>query len=155
MLHSLSLCSVLDFCDSNLHEICYQISVMPFDWRSELSLPATTPSKVAPSPMALTSAATVSPQPQSRSFAQALVASHSNVTNVIMPQPTIRGDTLSIRITQPVYEKGVNVCKRNLRGRLVLNKGDKPYALKEIEDKLKKQWKTAAPWTLLSLGRGY
>jgi len=48
-----------------------------------------------------------------------------------------------------------SMCVRNLRGRLVLNKGDKPYTLKEIEDKLKKQWKTAAPWTLLSLGRGY
>jgi len=47
------------------------------------------------------------------------------------------------------------VCKRNLRGRLVLTKGDKPYASKEIEDKLKKQWKTTAPWTLLSLGRGF
>ena len=125
---------------------------MPFNWQAELSLPAAIPSKVAPSPMALTSTAVVS---QPRSFAQALVASHSNVTNVIMPQPTIRGDTLSIRITQPVYEKGVNVCKRNLCGRLVLNKGDKPYVSMEIEDKVKKQWKTAAPWTLLSLGRGY
>ena len=129
---------------------------MPFDWQAKLSLQAATPSKAAPSPMALTSVAAISaPQPQPRSFVQALVASHSNVSNVIMPQPTIRGDTLSIRITQPVYEKGVNVCKRNLRGRLVLNKGDKPYASKEIEDKLKKQWKTAAPWKLLSLGRGY
>jgi len=99
-------------------------------------------------------AATVvaAPSPPSRSFAQALVASHNNVPKTTMPQPTIRGDTLSIWITQPIYEKGVNVCKRNLRGRLVLNKGDKPYASKEIEDKLKKQWKTAAPWTLLSLG---
>ena len=47
------------------------------------------------------------------------------------------------------------MCKRNLRGRLVLNKADKPYASKEIEEKLRKQWKTAAPWTLLSLGRGF
>ena len=72
---------------------------MPFDWQAELHLPAAIPSKAAPSPMALTSAAAVSPQPQPRSFAQALVASHSNVTNVIMSQPTIRGGTLSIRIT--------------------------------------------------------
>ena len=45
------------------------------------------------------------------------------------------------------------MCKRNLYGRLVLNKGDKPYTSKEIEVKLQKQWQTAAPWTLLSLGR--
>jgi len=54
-----------------------------------------------------------------------------------------------------MYEKGVEVCKRNLRGRLVLNKGDKPYMAKEIEVKLQKQWKTTGLWTLLSLGRGF
>ena len=117
---------------------------MPFDWQAELLLPTTAPSKAAQSPMALP-----------RSFAQALVASHDKATNDNLPQPTIRGETLSIRITQPIYEQGVNVCKRNLRGRLVLNKGDKPYASNEIKDKLRKQWKTAAPWTLLSLGRGF
>jgi len=73
---------------------------MPFAWQAEFSFPAATPSKAAPSPMVPTSITTVSaPQPPSCSFAQAMVASHSNVTNVAMPQPTIRGDTLSIRIT--------------------------------------------------------
>jgi len=119
---------------------------MPFDWQVELSLPVATPTTVVPSPMLLTSTEAASaPIPPPRSFAQALVASHSNVPKTDMPQPTICGNTLSIRITQPVYENGVNVCKRNLRGRLVLNKGDKPYASKEIEDKLRKQWKTADP----------
>jgi hypothetical protein len=37
----------------------------------------------------------------------------------------------------------------------VLNKGDKPYTTKEIQQKLEKQWKTTASWTMLSLGRGY
>jgi len=129
---------------------------MPFDWQAEFSLPAPTPSTTMPSPMVLATTTAVStPAPPLRSFAQALVASHNKVTNITMPQPVIHGDTLSIRISQPIYEKGIDVCKRNLRCRLVLNKGDKPYASKEIEDKLKKQWKTAAPWTLLSLGRGF
>jgi len=43
----------------------------------------------------------------------------------------------------------------NLHGRLVLNKGDKPYTAKEILDKLSKQWNTAAPWKLISLGKGF
>ena len=43
----------------------------------------------------------------------------------------------------------------NLHGRLVLNKGDKPYTAKEISDKLSKQGKTAAPWKLISLGKGF
>jgi hypothetical protein len=127
---------------------------MPFDWQAELTTAA--PSMAAPSPMEIPSVtATPAAQSPPKSFAQALVASHSKVTNDNLPRPTIRGDTLSIRITQPLYEKGVNFCKRNLRGRLVLSKGDKPYASKEIEDKLRKQWKTAAPWSLLSLGRGF
>jgi len=123
-------------------------SAMPFDWQAELAVPASLPS--TPSTTAVPA-----PQPPLRSFAQALVASHGKATNDNLPQPTIRGETLSIRITQPIYEQEVNVCKRNLRGRLVLNKGDKPYASKKIEDKLRKQWKTVAPWTLLSLGRGF
>lgn len=93
--------------------------------------------------------------PKPRSFAQALVASHSHSTNENLPQPAIYGETLSNRISQLMYEKGVDVCQRNLRGRLVLNKGDKLYTSKEIEVKLQKQWKTTAPWTLLSLGRGF
>jgi len=54
-----------------------------------------------------------------------------------------------------MYEQGIDVCKRNLRGRMVLNKGDKPYTTKEIEAKLQKHWKTAAPLTLMLLGRGF
>ena len=129
---------------------------MPFDWQAEFSGPAATPSTAVPSSMVLaTTSAVLAPAPPPWSFAQALVASHSKVTNVTMPQPVIRGDILSIRISQLVHEKGIDVCNRNLCGRLVLNKGDKPYASKELEDKLKKQWKTVAPWTLLSLGRGF
>jgi hypothetical protein len=53
------------------------------------------------------------------------------------------------------YEKGIDVFKRHLRERLVLNKGDKPYTTKDIQMKLQKQWKNTGPWTMLSLGKGY
>jgi len=46
-------------------------------------------------------------------------------------------------------------CKRNLCGRLVLNKGDKPYTTKDIYSKLHNQWKTKGAWSMTSLGRGY
>jgi len=36
-----------------------------------------------------------------------------------------------------------------------LNKGDRPYSSSEIHQRLQKQWNTSAPWSLLSLGRGY
>jgi len=46
-------------------------------------------------------------------------------------------------------------CKTNLRGRIVLTKGDKPYTTKEIESKLQKLWKVGGAWRMLSLGRGF
>jgi len=66
------------------------------------------------------------------SFAQALTGTTKAASNDNLPQSLIRGETVSIKITQDIYEKGMAVCKTNLRGRLVLNKGDKPYATKEI-----------------------
>jgi hypothetical protein len=67
----------------------------------------------------------------------------------------IRGETLGIKITQDFYERGMNYCKINLWGRLVLNKGDNPYTTREIETKLQKLWKTGGAWSMLSLGRGF
>lgn len=82
--------------------------------------------------------------------AQPTVSSNENLAT-----PVIRGDTVSIAITQEIYEKGTAFCKRHLRGRLVLNKGDKPYLTRDLQLKLQKQWTTTQPWTMLSLGRGY
>jgi len=93
--------------------------------------------------------------PKAISFAQALKSSHTVSTNDDLSQLSICGETVSICISQSMYEKGIDFYKRNLRGRLVLNKGDKMYTSKEIEAKLQKHWKTAAPWTLSSLGRGF
>lgn len=119
---------------------------MPFDWQAEFP------------PLATPAATTVRAQsnpPVAASFAQILSASKPTSSNDDLPQPSIRGETLSIKISQGMYEKGMAFCKRNLRGRLVLNKGDKPYAKRDIELKLQKLWKTSGAWSLLSLGRGY
>jgi hypothetical protein len=58
-------------------------------------------------------------------------------------------------ITQSAYAKGVEFCQRNLFGRLVLSKGDKPYTTKDLTTKLMKQWKIFGQWKMLSLGKGY
>ena len=77
------------------------------------------------------------------SFAQVLSSSNSSPASnePELPQPNIRGDLVSICISQTVYEKGIDYCKRNLRGRLVLNKGDKPCSSAEIHQKIHKQWR--------------
>lgn len=51
-------------------------------------------------------------------------------------------------IAAPAYEKGIEYCKRNRRGRLILSKGDKSYSSSEIQQKLQKRWKTTGPWSL-------
>jgi len=89
------------------------------------------------------------------SFAQALTTSSIVSSNDNLSQPLIRGESVSIKISQDMYEKGMAVCKRNLRGRLVLNKGDKRYTTKDIHLKLQNQWKTTWAWNMLSLGKGY
>jgi len=61
-------------------------------------------------------------------FAQVLTASHTSSSDYNLLQPTIIGESVSIKISQALYEKGMAVCKRNLHGGLVLNKGDKSYA---------------------------
>jgi len=121
---------------------------MSFDCQAELA-----------APVGLSLAAMAPPPPPKPvnmiSFAQLLTASHIASSNDNLPQPTIRGESVSIKISQAMYEKGMAVCKRNLRGRLVLNKADKPYATKDIHLKLQNQWKTNGTWSMLSLGRGY
>jgi hypothetical protein len=87
------------------------------------------------------------------SFAQALCGTPS--ISEPLPLPSIRGETLSVSISSTAYSRGVDFCKINLRGRLVLNKGDKPYATKDVTAKLQKIWKVKGPWHMLSLGRGF
>jgi len=89
------------------------------------------------------------------SFAQALTAAPTTFVNDNLPQPLIRGESVSITISQQIYEKGLEICKHNLRGRLVLSKGDKPYTTKDIHLKLQKQWKTTGEWSMRPLGRGF
>ena len=124
---------------------CVLIPATMFDWKAEMFVPAAPPK----------AAKVVTPSPPVASlvflFAQALTASTKAASNDNLPQPLIRGEKVSIKITEDIYEKGTNFCKTNLRGRLVLNKGNKPYATKEIKCKLHKLWKTTRAWHMLSL----
>lgn len=86
-----------------------------FDWQAELSHPVPLPTAVR--------AATPPPAAEPPvSFAQALIGTDKTTSNENLPRPLIRGEQVSVKITQEVYEKGTAVCKHNLRGRLILNK---------------------------------
>jgi len=118
-----------------------------FDWQAEMATLTTAP-KVA-------RAATPPPPLQVVSFAQALTGPTRATSNDNLPQPKIRGETLGVKITQEIYDRGTDFCKSNLRGRLVLNKGDKIFSTREIESRLQRLWKTAGAWRMMSLGRGF
>jgi len=113
-------------------------------------------SEAAPSVSAVVqSAATVQPvSAPTQSFAAALEG--ANVTDDRpLPSPCIKGDSLSIKICQDEYHKGVEECKNALRARLTLSKGDKPYSARDLSNKIGKLWTTTAGWKIVPLGKGY
>jgi hypothetical protein len=89
-----------------------------------------------------------------RSFTQ-MVNTSCEVQVSQLPAPLIRGESLCIKITQSEYEKGLSDCKKNLHGRLVLNKGDKPWTTHDLTAKLTTVWQTKEQWRMISLGRGF
>jgi len=111
-------------------------AVAMFNWQAEISSTTTLSpaARVQPSPKPATSNVV--------SFAQALTASHNVSSNDNLFQPSVRGEAVYIKILHDMYEKGMAACNQNLHGRLLLNKGDKPYMTKDIQLKLQKQWKT-------------
>ena len=76
-------------------------------------------------------------------------------TSTPLPAPVIRGETLCIPISNETYAQGIDACKRNLRGKLILNKSDKPYGSREVHTKLQQLWTNIEPWKMMPLGKGY
>nr|ABD33230.2 hypothetical protein MtrDRAFT_AC158464g33v2 [Medicago truncatula] len=140
---------MFQFCLVELVRAYGSIPVTMFEWQAEMSVPAALPK----------TGRVVTPLPPVASpvisFAQTLTASIKVVSNDNLPQPLIRGEQVSIKITQNLCEKGTEVYKQNHWGRLILNKGDKPYSKYDIQTKLQKIWKTTATWSMMPLGRGY
>jgi len=101
------------------------------------------------------SAAMVQPiSATTKSFAAAL-GGPKVIDDRPLPTPCIKGDTLSIKIYQEEYHRGVEECKNVLRARLNLSKGDKPYFARDLSNKIGKLWKTTTGWKMVPLGKGY
>lgn len=121
-----------------------------FDWQAELAPPALNHGIKTSSPLAIVVAPphvkptvaapiqtnTMAPKPF---FAQALRG--NTVISDPLPVPFMPRETLSVKITDEVYVRGIDYCKIYLRGQLMLNKGDKPYSSKNHTAKLQKLWK--------------
>lgn len=72
-----------------------------------------------------------------------------------LPQPCLKDDAISIRVSQYAYYKGINKCKLCLHGRLILPKGSSPVKLGELPKKIQEVWKISSHWCLISLGKWY
>jgi hypothetical protein len=88
------------------------------------------------------------------SFASALAGANHN-DELPFPAPCIKGDALSIKIGQEEYQKGVEDCRKVLRARLTLNKGEKSYSAWDLNAKIRNIWKTSAGWKMVPLGKGF
>jgi hypothetical protein len=97
---------------------------------------------------------TTETSPQRKSFAQALNnACHIPIQN--FPKPCLKGDRLSIKIPEESYQAGLERCKNNLHGRLIMAKGDKPLRLNELREKLIQAWAPVEQWQITPLGKGF
>jgi hypothetical protein len=67
----------------------------------------------------------------------------------------LKGNSLSIKISEDVYQSGLANCNNYLHGRLVLSKGDKPFSSKDLRKKLLQLWKHVEQWKMIPLGHGF
>jgi hypothetical protein len=72
-----------------------------------------------------------------------------------LPKPCLKGNSLSIKISEDVYQTGLANCNNYLHGRLVLSRGDHPVSSKDLRDKLLHLWKPIDCWKMIPLGRGF
>jgi hypothetical protein len=89
-----------------------------------------------------------------RSFAQALL-NKVDVSLTQLPKACLKGNSLSIKISEDIYQSSLAICNNYLHGRLVLSKGDNPLSSKDLREKLLQLWKPINQWKMIPLGRGF
>ena len=75
-------------------------------------------------------------------------------SNVVLPQINKSGAFHSVKINSDVYRQRLALCQHSLIARVVLNKGDNPWALPKLKARLSSLWGLKS-WRLISLGRGF
>lgn len=70
-----------------------------------------------------------------------------------LPKPylKVQGDELEIQILENEYRDGVEGCKNNLHGTLILAKWMKPWKMVDLRQKLLNMWKLVGSWNVISL----
>ena len=92
--------------------------------------------------------------PSTKSYAAAV----ADTISTVIPCPlrnSIPGSYQAVKINSELYQKRLALCQFSLIGRIVLSKGDTPWSLTNLKDKLSSIWRLQASWRLISLGRGF
>jgi len=97
---------------------------------------------------------TASQSKVSKTFAQAL-SNSCNIPASQLPKPCLKGEQISIKIFEDHYSTGVLDCQNVLYGRFTLPKGSTLVRELDLKARIFKFWKTHAPWSMASLGKGY
>lgn len=80
-------------------------------------------------------------QQQTKTFAQVLQGSLSGAPLSVSRPPRVEGGNVIVEVDQKDYEQECRECQYDVIGRVVLQKGDKPYSTNELKTKLAQQWK--------------
>ncbi|XP_024177848.1 uncharacterized protein LOC112183741 [Rosa chinensis] len=72
-----------------------------------------------------------------------------------LPAPTIRGDTVYVKINERIYQEQSAACRNNLIGRLLLRKGTIPLKTETLKASLHTLWRPLGPWRLVPIGKRY
>jgi hypothetical protein len=67
----------------------------------------------------------------------------------------LKGEQLSIRISEDEVLAAILDCQNVLYGRSTLPKGSSPVHILDLKERISKFWKTKGPWSMVSLGKGY
>lgn len=79
---------------------------------------------------------------------------HPLISIADLPSPTIKGGLVSIQVSEESYQRGLESCKYNLVGRLLLSKGTKPLTTHDLRMHLQKEWSLQS-WTIIPMGKGF
>ncbi|KAK3229335.1 hypothetical protein Dsin_001216 [Dipteronia sinensis] len=91
------------------------------------------------------------PIPVLKTYAQAISSDIAPVSSA----PKEKGDYVAVKVNPKAYEERLKLCSYSLIGRVVLSKGEEPWKILALKEKLQSIWKLNSQWRLISFGRGF
>lgn len=78
-----------------------------------------------------------------------------NIPRSQTPIPCVKVDKIETSISEEEYKLGLEVCKNNLRGRIIWKKGSSPLTMVGLRTKHDSLWKSIRNWGITSLEKSF